>query len=128
MPDACPVCSAQRQKAALADQQVQYQELVTANRLLQEQHEVSLRDNFEVTEFLRREILTKDGKITLLQSKMEEVTWPLGQLTLLQGFCDASEASTIVVERQSSAQCWLTKQSASRLHILLTATANSHTM
>ena len=47
--------------------------MIAANRQLQEQHEVSLRDNFEVTEFLRREILTKDGKITLLQSKMEEV-------------------------------------------------------
>ena len=66
-------CSAQRQKVALAEQQVQYQDLLAANRKLQEQNDINLRDNFEVTEFLRREILTKNGKITLLESKMDEV-------------------------------------------------------
>lgn len=66
-------CSAQRQKIALAEQQVQYQELLEANKQLQEAHESNLRDNFEVTEFLRREITLKDEKIASLQSKMEEV-------------------------------------------------------
>ena len=66
-------CSAQRQKAALAEQQVQYQELLQENRQLQEQLDNSLKDNFEVTEFLRREIISKDDKISSLQAKMEEV-------------------------------------------------------
>lgn len=69
------MCSAQRQKTALAEQQVQYQDLVQQNRQLQDQHDNSLRDNFEVTEFLRREIISKDEKIASLQSKMEEVSF-----------------------------------------------------
>ncbi|KAL3138080.1 hypothetical protein ABBQ38_005310 [Trebouxia sp. C0009 RCD-2024] len=67
------LADAQRQKIALAEQQVQYQELLEANKQLQEAHESNLRDNFEVTEFLRREITLKDEKIASLQSKMEEV-------------------------------------------------------
>lgn len=72
-------CSAQRQKNALAEQQVRFHELLEENRQLQDQHDISLRDNFEVTEFLRREIVTKDEKISSLQGKMDEV----GSLTFL---------------------------------------------
>lgn len=53
---------------------MQYQELVQQNRQLQEQHDNNLRDNFEVTEFLRREIMSKDERIASLQGKMEEVS------------------------------------------------------
>ena len=59
---------------ALAEQQVRYQELLEENRQLQDQHEVSLRDNFEVTEFLRHEILAKDEEISSLHAKMDEVS------------------------------------------------------
>ncbi|DBB12993.1 hypothetical protein WJX82_004975 [Trebouxia sp. C0006] len=67
------LADAQRQKNALAEQQVRFHELLEENRQLQDQHDISLRDNFEVTEFLRREIVTKDEKISLLQGKMDEV-------------------------------------------------------
>lgn len=70
MPDCC---SSQRQKIALAEQQVRYQELVEDNRQLQDQYDISLRDNFEVTEFLRREIVAKDEKVASLLGKMDEV-------------------------------------------------------
>ncbi len=72
----------------MAEQQVQYQDLLEDNRQLQDQYDISLRDNFEVTEFLRHEILTKDGKIASLKSKMEEVGLALAQachLHLLMG-------------------------------------------
>ena len=52
---------------------MQYQELLQDNTQLQQQHDNSLKDNFEVTEFLRREIISKDDKISSLQAKMEEV-------------------------------------------------------
>ena len=68
------LCSVQRQEVALAEQQVRYQELLEENRQLQDQHEVSLRDNFEVTEFLRHEILAKDEEISSLHAKMDEVS------------------------------------------------------
>ena len=52
---------------------MQYQELLQANKQLQESHDNNLRDNFEVTEFLRREITLKDEKIASLQGQMEDV-------------------------------------------------------
>ena len=59
---------------------MQYQELLEANKQLQESHDNNLRDNFEVTEFLRREITLKDEKIASLQSKMEEVGFTICSL------------------------------------------------
>ena len=81
------ICSAQRQKIALAEQQVQYSELVQQNRQLQEQHDNNLRDNFEVTEFLRREIVSKDEKIASLQNKMEEVSSGRSVANFSTSFC-----------------------------------------
>ena len=52
---------------------MQYQELLEDNKQLQEQHDNSLKDNFDVTEFLRREIASKDERVASLQTKMEEV-------------------------------------------------------
>lgn len=73
------------------------------NRQLQDQHDISLRDNFEVTEFLRREIVTKDEKISLLQGKVDEV----GPLTFC--FCFG---------RQQCAMCPLMQCTGAELVIL----------
>ena len=68
----------QRQKAALQQQQTKYHELVAENRRLQEQHDAMQKENFEVTEYLRREILAKDEKAAAQEVKIEQVRdWKL---------------------------------------------------
>lgn len=66
-------CRSQRQKAALQQQQTKYHELVAENRRLQEQHDAMQKENFEVTEYLRREILAKDEKAAAQEAKIEQV-------------------------------------------------------
>ena len=74
-------CRSQRQKAALQQQQTKYHELVAENRRLQEQHDAMQKENFEVTEYLRREILAKDEKAAAQEVKIEQVRHRKGGLT-----------------------------------------------
>ena len=63
----------QRKKKALADTKGQYGRVADENRTLLEQLEATQKENYAVTEHLRKELLAKTQHIAELQAKNEQV-------------------------------------------------------
>ena len=62
----------QRKKKALIATQDKLNVLEKANRKLREEHETEKHENFEVAEFLRKEIVKKNERILHLEAQVEE--------------------------------------------------------
>jgi hypothetical protein len=65
-------CRNQRKKKALQDTKVKCEQLLSENRLLLEEREANQQETYEVTEFLRKEILRKNEKIASLEAILEQ--------------------------------------------------------
>ena len=63
----------QRKKKALADTKNQYGRVAEENKALLEQLEFTQRENYEVTEHLREELLLKSHRIAELEAKILQV-------------------------------------------------------
>lgn len=64
----------QRKKKALAETKARYEALLGENRTLLEEREASQKESYEVTEFLRKEIVSKNAAVAALEGKLEEAT------------------------------------------------------
>lgn len=62
----------QRKKKALQETKTKCEELLAENRLLLEEREANHQETYEVTEFLRKEILRKNEKIASLEALLEQ--------------------------------------------------------
>jgi len=62
----------QRKKKALQETKVKCEQLLGENRLLLEEREANQQETYEVTEFLRKEILRKNEKIGSLEQILEQ--------------------------------------------------------
>eukprot|EP00976_Prorocentrum_cordatum_P089659 1187811-Prorocentrum_minimum.AAC.1 len=62
----------QRKKKALQETKVKCEQLLGENRLLLEEREANQQETYEVTEFLRKEILRKNEKISSLEQILEQ--------------------------------------------------------
>mmetsp|Transcript_12897 Transcript_12897/g.15564 ORF Transcript_12897/g.15564 Transcript_12897/m.15564 type:complete len:487 (-) Transcript_12897:254-1714(-) len=62
----------QRKKKALQETKGKCEQLVAENRLLLEEREANQQETYEVTEFLRKEILRKNEKIASLEALLEQ--------------------------------------------------------
>ncbi len=63
----------QRKKKALADTKSQFAKVTEENKTLLKQLEDTQRENYEVTEFLRQELLQKTEKIVQMEQEMVKV-------------------------------------------------------
>ncbi len=63
----------QRKKKALADTKSQYGRVADENKALLEQLEFTQRENYEVTEHLREELLVKSQTVADLQAQLAKV-------------------------------------------------------
>ncbi len=63
----------QRKKKALADTKSQYGRVADENKALLEQLEFTQRENYEVTEHLREELLVKSQTVANLQAQLAKV-------------------------------------------------------
>lgn len=70
---ACRTCRNQRKKKALADTKTQYNKVTDENRTLLKQLDDTQRENYEVTEYLREELLSKTGRIAQLEAEVAQV-------------------------------------------------------
>ncbi|MEW5297752.1 MAG: hypothetical protein WDW36_000936 [Sanguina aurantia] len=61
----------QRKKKALADSKVQFSRVADENRTLLRQLEDTQRENYEVTEHLRRELMAKAERIAMLEVELD---------------------------------------------------------
>lgn len=66
-------CRNQRKKKALADTKNQYGKVADENKVLVKTLEETQRDNYEVTEHLRKELLSKTEKIAEQQATLAKV-------------------------------------------------------
>lgn len=72
-PPLAPVHRNQRKKKALADTKTQFNKLTGENKQLLKHLEDSQRENYEVTEYLRQELLTKNELVQKLEADNEQV-------------------------------------------------------
>ena len=68
-----PTCRNQRKKKALYETKARYNALVDENKQLLREREGAAAESYEVTEYLRREILNKNDRITELESQLLQV-------------------------------------------------------
>eukprot|EP00983_Pelagomonas_calceolata_P105009 1159086-Pelagomonas_calceolata.AAC.4 len=67
------MCRNQRKKKALADTKSQFGRVADENQALLEQLEFTQRENYEVTEHLREELLHKSQQVADLQTQIQRV-------------------------------------------------------
>lgn len=64
--------------------------------MLQQEQENAQRENFEVTEYLRREILGKDEKIAILEAQVDQVSTPT-PTPLPETLCKEAETTALAL-------------------------------
>lgn len=75
----CSLDRNQRKKKALFETKARYNSLVEENKQLLAERENAANESYEVTEYLRREILSKNERIGELEAQLQQVRLPLGQ-------------------------------------------------
>lgn len=73
----------QRLEKVVEERRKQYEALLVENGRLREEAEAARHESFDVTEYLRGEILAKDERIADLQTQLDEVNALPGTVTLI---------------------------------------------
>lgn len=91
----------QRKKKALFETKSRYNSLVEENKQLLAERENAANESYEVTEYLRREILAKNERIGELESQLQqtEVEWEADRQRLLE---DKEEAVRLLVDEATA--------------------------
>ena len=80
----------QRKKKALADTKEAYSKLLADNTALVQQLQAAQRDNYQVTEHFRREVLAKNDRISTLQTQLDQVGCFRGSSSAATGIAHAN--------------------------------------
>eukprot|EP00873_Tetraselmis_striata_P041509 jgi/Tetstr1/461773/TSEL_006861.t1 len=91
----------QRKKKALFETKARYNSLVEENKQLLAERENAANESYEVTEYLRREILSKNERIGELEAQLQqtEVDWDSDRTRLLE---DKEEAVRLLVDEATA--------------------------
>lgn len=75
----------QRKKQALAETKANFSKLVEENRRLLKEREANQKESYEVTEYLRKELLIKTERLLGIDEKIKEVGLVQGHLETPNG-------------------------------------------